>query len=419
MMLPAQGPDTSLMEDLVHLGLAEGKDKADKADKAANNDKGDGYAKPDAKGGDYVGPDSGDEGDAKEDDYMVDVGDEAGGTRKNVPVRADGDVGPSEKRPAKAEDVESDTDRTTTKLVPNFMIPTEQEVVEAEQKSAEDAERAKLERAWDVVHAYFSESNDELNEQGLRGVINAMGHALDVAVEDVANLVAENSRLNEAVAELTGLLSEAEAEMDADKADKADDADDDEADDKADADADKAGEADDKADDKADDEDDKVAKKMAALRAAKAAKAAKPQDAGMAAESRNKGANLTESADDLTSLLDEIRGIGNDRETRAVDKQAKLVEGFEAVRDGCRAIVDRIVEVMREDAGVAEDEDLEVDEDNQQYSVATHFESIADDAEKYLSRLADGNVPFKVAEADLAKLHTDMEKGLAAMETIK
>ena len=108
---------------------------------------------------------------------------------------------------AKAEDIEAGG-----KMIPSFMIPTEAEVHEAEEEAQVQTEEDQLTRAWQVIHSYFSEDNDGLNESGLRGVINAMGFAVNTCVEDIANLTVENTRLTEAVSELTGLLYESEDE---------------------------------------------------------------------------------------------------------------------------------------------------------------------------------------------------------------
>ena len=389
MMLPAQGPTSSLMEDLGDLGLIEGKSEnlaeaKNSEPSAKSNAKGSGYAQTDAKGGDYAGPNDGKEGPHyKEGDYMVDAGDTAAGSRFNVPVRSGGldrsEVGPSASNPAKAEDEYYEGDTVvegSQKMVPNFLVPTEEEVAEAEEEDAALAEERMLESAWETVNAYFSEDEDGLNEAGLRGVINAMGYALNVAVEDIANLSSENYRLSEAVDELTGLLHEAESCPDEDEDDGKK----------------KGKKLPPWMKKKDDDYDDEVE------------------------ESRAYSANLTESYDD-SSLLDELRNLGEDRAIQAVDTQSKLIEGFETCASACREIVDRIVDVMAEDQGVSEAEDLVIDDEDERVQLAQFFESIADDADAYLARLSDGDVPFRVAEADLNKLYGDMERGIEQMHT--
>ena len=208
MMLPTTGPTTSLMEDLQDLGLVETKNSEPSASKGAGQET--------RSPKDAAGPDDGSEGPYAEGNYMVNVGDKDAGSRKNVPVRSDGNVGPSGKGAMAEGDAadDGDDDRVVAegngKMVPSFLIPSETDVQEAEEQAAELAEEDRLNRAWEVINTYFTESEDGLNEEGLRGVINAMGFALNVAVEDIANLTVENERMTEAVNELTGLLYEAE-----------------------------------------------------------------------------------------------------------------------------------------------------------------------------------------------------------------
>jgi len=402
MMLPTQGPTSSLMEDLLDLGLVESQNQdnslteANKGAPSTDNKKGAGYAKSDDKGGDYAGPDDGKEGYYKEGEFMLNVGDGPAGTRKNVPVRSGGldraDVGPSASNPAKNEDDgefgEVVTDSANNKMVPAFMIPTEQEVEEVQQQEAEQAQHDLLARAWETIHAYFAEDNDGLNEEGLRGVINACGHALNVAVEDIAGLTTDNERLSEAVEELTGLLHEAEK-----------------------GDPSEGGYSDDDDDD--DDDDDQSKKGTPDFFKAMKKKKGKKEESYQAV------ANLNESLAD-SSLLDEIRNIGSDdRPTRAIDAQSKLIEGFETARDSSREIVDRIVQVIADDQGIEEAKNLQLDENDERVQIARFFESIAQSAENYLSHLAEGEVPFRVAEADLTKIHSDMERGIEAMHTVE
>ena len=68
---------------------------------------------------------------------------------------------------------------------------------------------------------------------------------------------------------------------------------------------------------------------------------------------------------------------------------------------------------------VTEAEDLEVDESSDRVQLARFFESIAGDAEVYLEALTSGEVPFKVAEADLSKLYGDLERGIEQMHDVE
>ena len=85
MMLPTQGPQTSLMEDLAELGLSE--NKADPAKSIAQ------HKEPDAKGGDFAGPPKY-TSDQTGENAFVNAGDTGAGHRTDVPVRSDSNVGP-------------------------------------------------------------------------------------------------------------------------------------------------------------------------------------------------------------------------------------------------------------------------------------------------------------------------------------
>lgn len=386
MMLPTTGPTTSLMEDLGVLGLVEGEAPA-----AKSNAKGKGYAKPDAQGGDYAGPPPEGEGGAYvEGDFAIDAGDPAAGKRRNVGVRSGGlnrsSVGPDAANPARAaEDEEWDDEdyvaESNGKMVPSFLIPTDYEVMEAEEAAEELAEETRLNRAWEVVRSYFTESDDGLNEEGLRGVCNAMGFALNTAVEDIANLTVENERLAEAINELTYLLRE---------------------------------------EDESDDDDDDYAKFMKAKKASKKDDDDDEDDdeaEGWKGESYGRRANLNESYE-LASLASELHSLGESRGTAAINRQSDLIASYEELHNVCSDVVEGIIDVMIDDAGLVEGEELEIDESDERVQIARFFESIVEDASRYLGRLSDGDVPFKVAEADLSKLHSDMQKGIDAMHSV-
>lgn len=389
MMLPTTGPTTSLMEDLGVLGLVEGAD----APAAKSNAKGKGYAKPDPDGGDFAGsPPEGEGGYYKEGDFAVDAGDKAAGPRRNVPVRSGGlnraAVGPDASNPAQAAedeywDDEDVVSESNGKMVPSFLIPSEAEVMEAEEEAQELAEEDRLQRAWEVVQSYFTEDEDGLNEEGLRGVCNAMGYALNTAVEDIANLTVENERLAEAVNELTGLIHEM------------DDSDEDDSDD--------------------DGDDDDEAAYMKFMKAKKKQKKADADDE--MEESYGRRANLSESYE-LASLASELHSLGESRGAAAIDRQSGIIESYEELRDTCADIVEGIIDVMLDDAGLEEGSELDVDESDERVQIARFFEGIVEDANRYLYRLSDGDVPFKIAEADLSKLHSDVQKGIDAMHSV-
>lgn len=402
-MLPAQGPTSTLMEDLTALGINKPESKVVTEDKATPDSKVKQVKQDDSKGGDYAGP-PGDK-DPKDPGGDVDLqGDEAAGHYTYVPVRGDENVGPDGKYGksrggAKNESVEEVRGK---KMVPSFMIPpapTEAEIAESQEKLAEQAAADQLNRAWEVINAYFSEDEDGLNEEGLRGVINAMGHALNVAVEDIAMLQGENVRLTEAVNDLNRLLKESEeslaegkmppevlAKMKGEKPEAKDDEDEDE------------------------DEDDKDEGKKLPFGGKQALPFGKKEES-------KRGANLMEDAS-LNSILAEVASIGGSPQKQAVTAQAKLVEGFESVLESAAEITDRIVKVIREDEGLAEDADIELPEGDERLVVAQYFHGIAEDAQNYLTRLADGDIAFRVAEEDLNRLRDDIQKGVVAMHKI-
>lgn len=388
MMLPVQGPTTTLMEDFDVLGLNKDRKNLDEAKGSAPSTSPPQTKEPDEKGGDYVGP----PGDKKPGDPGGDVdlqGDKPAGHYTYVPVRGDENVGPSGKYAsgrggAKNEDVNS-------KMIPAFMVPSEQEVQENDEALAEQAEKDQLKRAWEVINTYFGEDDDGLNEQGLRGVINAFGFALNTAVEDVALLSSENVRLTEAVNDLNRILKESElSEGYGGKSKKMpwmkkDDDDEDMNYAK-----------------KGDDDDDMKKKKKK----------------GMDYEESGRSGNLLESAS-LSSILDEVSSIGGSPERQAVTAQTRLIDGFEKAAGSASDLVERIVSVIRADEGLSEDDEIDLPEDDLRVQVAQFFYTIAEDAQNYLSRLTDGDVAFRVAEEDLNRLHGDIEKGIEAMHHIK
>lgn len=378
MMLPAQGPSTSLMEDLNALGMvSEAKGEPDTKIKQ--------HKEPDGKGGDFAGPPSDKDPDDPGGDVDLDVDDEAAGHYTYVPGRGDEDVGPGGKYGkgrggAKNESFEEV--RSSNKMVPAFMIPptpSAQDVVEQEEQLAEQAEKAQLDNAWKVINAYFSEDEDGLNEDGLRGVINALGHALNVAVEDIAMLQSENVRLTEAVNDLNNILKESEQGLAEGKMPP-----------------ELLAKWKGKQDNDEDEDDDEEEEQE---------------------ESYRRGGNLMEDAS-LNSILDEVAQIGGSPKQQALNAQAKLIEAFESVAESASEILGRVVDVIREDEGLAEDEEIDLPEDDQRLKVAQYFYGIAEDAQNYLDRLAEGDVAFRVAEEDLNRLSADVQKGIDAMHKI-
>jgi hypothetical protein len=358
------------MEDLDVLGLTENKSEPSTKIKQ--------HKEPDEKGGDFAGP----PGDKKPGDPGGDVdlqGDKPAGHYTYVPVRGDENVGPDGKYGSSRGGAKNEDVAVNGKMVPSFMIPSAQEVQENNEAIAEQAEKDQLDKAWEVINAYFSEDDDGLNEEGLRGVINAAGYALNVAVEDIGVLSSENVRLTEAVNDLHQILKEGNGESfggnQAAPFGSDEDEDEDEDEDK-------------------DKDEDEVKK-----------------------ESYRRGGNLMEDSS-LNSILDEVASIGGSPKKQALNAQSKLIEGFEGIATSASDLVERIAAVIREDEGLAEDEEISLAEGDQRGEVAQFFYSIAEDAQNYLTRLAEGDVAFRVAEEDLKRLHNDIQKGIEAMHHI-
>lgn len=390
MMLPAQGPTSTLMEDFDILGITES--KGEPSTKVQQ------HKEPDEKGGDFAGPPGDNKPGDPGGDVDLDVGDKPAGHYTYVPVRGDSNVGPGgpagkSRGGAKNEDVSNNG-----KMVPSFMIPSDEEVQENNETLAEQAEKDQLENAWKVINTYFGEDVDGLNEEGLRGVINAAGFALNVAVEDIAMLSTENERLTEAVNDLNQILKESEVNENYNGKKKDDDKEDDDE-------GMEYPEGDDKKDKK--DDDASYGGKKAMPFGKKAMDYSSEQD----------GTNLTEDAS-LNSILSEVASIGGTPKQQAVNAQGKLIEGFEKVEGSASDLVERIVAVIREDEGLSENEEVSLPEGDQRTQVAQFFHSIAEDAQNYLTRLADGDVAFRVAEEDLNRLSDDIQKGIEAMHKI-
>jgi len=381
MMLPAQGPTTSLMEDMDILGLNEG-------EKGAPASKIQQHKEPDEKGGDFAGPPGNKDPKDPGGDVDLEVGDKPAGHYTYVPVRGDENVGPTGKYGSGRGGAKNEDVSTNGKMVPSFMVPTEEEVQENNEALAEQASQDRLKRAWEVINAYFSEDADGLNEEGLRGVINALGHALDVAVEDIALLQTENVRLTEAVNDLNQILKESELSEGKAPWMKGDD--------------------DDEEEEEEEEEDEKKPF---------GGKQAKPFGKKGDMEESRRGGNLTEDAS-LNSILDEVAQIGGSTEKQAITAQERLLDGFERVVESASDLVERVVSVIREDEGLAEDEEINLPEGDPRVEVANFFYTIAEDAQNYLSRLTEGDVAFRVAEEDLKRLSNDIEKGIEAMHHI-
>jgi len=374
MMLPATGPTTSLMEDLQSLNMVENSEPSSKIKQVK---------KSDAEGGDYAGkpgnktPDPG-------GDVDLETGDAAAGHYTYVPGRGDEDVGPGGKYGKGRGGAKNEDTNTSGKMVPSFMIPpvvSEDDLAEEQEALAEEARVGQLNNAWKVINAYFSEDEDGLNEDGLRGVINALGHALNVAVEDISMLQGENVRLTEAVNDLNRILKESElheAAMPPEMVAKY-----------------KAMQGKDDDDDDDDEDDDEEEQK----------------------ESTRGRSNLYEDAS-LNSILNEVASIGGSPKQQAVNAQSKLIDAFESVMESAAEVVERVVDVIRDDEGLAEDEEIELPENDARLKVAQYFQGIAEDAQNYLARLADGDVAFRVAEEDLNRLHADIQTGIDAMHKI-
>ena len=131
-------------------------------------------------------------------------------------------------------------------------------------------------------------------------------------------------------------------------------------------------------------------------------------------ESSNKG--LSSLVSDLKNLEEGLTGESG--ESAAVDRDAALIEGFESLRDSAAAICGKIFDVIKTEAGVEEDEELDLDGEDERVKIGAFFESIVEDCENHLASLASGNLDDDTAQADLATMSKDVTNGVNAMKSV-
>jgi hypothetical protein len=164
---------------------------------------------------------------------------------------------------------------------------------------------------------------------------------------------------------------------------------------------------------KADDEDD-APKGKRVLKMSESATPAIGRARRLMAESSNKG--LGSLVNDLKNLEESL--TGDSTEANAVDRHAALIEGLESMRDSCQSICQSILGVLQTEAGVAEDESIDLDGEDDRVQIGAFFESIIEDCENHLAALAEGSMDDDVAQEDLARMAADVERGVESMKTV-
>ena len=385
-MLFNQAPITSLEEDLREFKLLQ--------EDAGPSTKQPQVKEPDAMGGDYAGPPQGTD-EPKETGYTVNVGDKAAGWRANVPVRPD----TTKQGVAKAEDETQDGEsvQENAPRLPAFLAAKAQQVEADETQDAiAEAEAAREElvgRAMAVIESYYS-NTEQLGEDEYKAVIDAyavLADAYDATLEDVT--------------------SQLQAVME-----NGDDGDGDDEDDKP-----KKGNPfakfmkkskKDKDDDKDSDEDEDESKDESVRYESVTPSIGRARR--LMSESSNKG--LSSLVSDLKNLEEGL--TGESAESAAVDRHAALIEGFESLRDSAAAICGKIFDVIKTEAGVEEDEELELDGEDERVKIGAFFESIAEDCENHLAALAGASIDDDVAQEDLSRMKSDVERGIDAMKSV-
>ena len=383
-MMFNQAPITSLEEDLREFKLLQ--------EDAGPSTKQPQVKQSDAEGGDYAGPPQGTD-EPKETGYTVNVGDKAAGWRANVPVRPD----TTKQGVAKAEDTDSDGESVQeNRRLPAFLAAKAQQVEADETQNAiAEAEAAREElvgRAMAVIESYYS-NTEQLGEDEYKAVIDAyavLADAYDATLEDVTGQL-------QSVMEGKGKGNPFAKFMKAKKGDDDDDSDSDDDDDDKD---------DDDKDDKDEKQDESVRYESVTPSIGRARR--------LMSESSNSG--LTSLVSDLKNLEEGL--TGESAESAAVDRHAALIEGFESLRDSAAAICGKIFDVIKTEAGVEEDEELDLDGEDERVKIGAFFESIVEDCENHLAALAGGNLDDDTAQADLATMSKDVTNGVDAMKSV-
>jgi hypothetical protein len=380
-MMFNQAPLTSLEEDLREFKLLQ--------EEAGPSTKQPQVKEPDNRGGDYAGPPQGTD-DPKETGYSVSVGDQAAGWRANVPVRGD----TTSAGVAKAEDEYYDGETVEEgKRLPGFLAAKQAQNEQHETQSAiAEAEAAREElvgRAMAVIESYYS-NEEPLGEDEYKAVIDAyavLADAYDATLEDVT--------------------SRFEAVVEGEDEDEDEDP--------------KEGDVDHvfknggikhktKKNDEDEDEDEKKDESVHYESVTPTIGRARR----IMSESSNNGLNSLVS--DLKNLEEGL--TGNSSESAAVDRHAALIEGFESLRDSAAAICGKILDVIKTEAGVAEDEELDLDGEDERVKIGAFFESIIEDCENHLAAMAEASLDDDTAQEDLSRMSGDVERGIDAMKSV-
>jgi hypothetical protein len=374
-MMFNQAPLTSLEEDLREFKLLQ--------EEAGPSTKQPQVKEPDNRGGDYAGPPQGTD-DPKETGYSVSVGDQAAGWRANVPVRGD----TTKQGVAKAEDEEGGETVAEGKRLPSFLMAKQAQYEQSEtQEAIAEAEAAREElvgRAMAVIESYYS-NTEQLGEDEYKAVIDAyavLADAYDATLEDVT--------------------AQFESKCDDDD----DDDDKDDKDEEEDEDEDKPKKGNPFAKFKKGEQEESVHYESVTPAIGRARR--------IMAESSNNGLNSLVS--DLKNLEEGL--TGDSSESAAVDRHAALIEGFESLRDSAAAICGKILDVIKTEVGVEEDEELDLDGEDERVKIGAFFESIVEDCENHLAAMAEAALDDDTAQEDLSRMSGDVERGINAMKSV-
>jgi len=392
-MLYNHAPLPSLEEDLREFNLLQ--------EDAGPSTKQPQVREPDNRGGDYAGPPQGQD-EPKEAGYAVSVNDKAAGWRVNVPVRPD----TTSQGTAKAEDEYTDGESVEEahgkKKLPAFLLQKKQESDDVETQNAiAEAEAAREElvsRATDVIESYYA-NTEQLGEDEYKAVIDAyavLADAYDATLESVTSQLQSVMETDDNDAD-DNPFARYQKKSKKKKSDDDKDEDDDKDDDK----------------DEDGDEDD-APKGKQILKMSESATPTIGRARRLMAESSNKG--LGSLVNDLKNLEESL--TGDSTEANAVDRHAALIEGLESMRDSCTSICQSILGVLQTEAGVAEDEAVDLDGDDDRVQLGAFFESIIEDCENHLAALAEGELDDDTAQEDLARMAADVERGVESMKTV-
>jgi hypothetical protein len=335
---------------------------------------------PDEKGGDYAGPPNGVKPDEK--GYAVSVGDKAAGDRYNVSVRPDGKF----TDPAKAEDETTAAEPVQEahgKKLPPFLqkkMAHQRAAMENEAVAEAEAARAEVvEKAQQVIESYYA-ADEQLSAEELQVVIEA--YAVVTSAYD--------SMLEDVTAQLESIVEAGNGN----------------------------GNGNGDGDEDGDDDDDKDEAK-----AEKPAKCPPAMESVSPTMTRARRVLAERGGNDLDGIVGELRSLEEalnveSPKAKALDRHAKIVEGFESLGTICDQVVGRIDEILRTEAGVAEGEDYEVSDQDPRVEVASFIAGIAESAEQQLALLAKGQLDDATATENLARCQHDLEQAKEHMKSV-